>query len=82
MLKEITKVSGRHFWVTKKSSQLMKKTPPGTMPIFEGGNLVVDLNEYEYRRGVENLKFSVVGKIYLSKGSSLPTTVELRNKLA
>lgn len=32
--------------------------PPST-PRYDGANLVVDLDEEEYRRGIENLKFSV-----------------------
>lgn len=41
----------------------------------------MDLDEEEYKKGVKSLKFSVVSKIFLRKGYSLPITMELKTKL-
>lgn len=38
---------------------------PLSTPRYEGGNLAVDLDEEEYMNGVKNLKFTVVGWIFL-----------------
>lgn len=48
---------------------------------FEGGNLTVDLDEEDYRKGVEELKFSIVGRLFLLKRSIMPTIMELKNKM-
>lgn len=50
-------------------------------PICEGGNLVVELDKDDYRREIGDLKFSMVGKIFLKKGRSLLTVKELKRKL-
>lgn len=50
-------------------------------PRYKGGNLVVDLNEEKYMRGVDKLKFSVVGKLFLRRGAPTPTTMQLKSKL-
>lgn len=52
------------------------------VPRYKGGNLVIDLDEGNYRRGVEELKFSVVGQLYLLKGCEHPTMKEIKNKLS
>lgn len=38
-------------------------------PRNERGNIVVDLGEDDYNRGVEELLFSVVGRLFLRKGT-------------
>lgn len=48
---------------------------------YVGGNLIGDLDEDEYVKGIENLKFSVVGWIYVKREASLPTTMNLKSKL-
>lgn len=48
------------------------------MPRMVRDNLVVDLDEEDYRLAVEKLKHSVIGRLLLLRGSSSPTTVELR----
>lgn len=35
---------------------------------YEGGNLVIDLDGEDYKRGVEELKYNIVGKQYLLVG--------------
>lgn len=42
---------------------------------------MVDLDEEEYRKGLESLKFSVVVKIFLRRGQSLLTIMDLKTKL-
>lgn len=54
---------------------------PLSTPRYEGGNLIMDLDKKEYMKGVGNLKFSVVGQIYLKRGASFPTTMDLKSKL-
>lgn len=41
---------------------------PTSNPIIAGGNVVVEIDDAEYRRGVEDLKFSVMGKLLLQRG--------------
>lgn len=48
---------------------------------YDGGNQFVDLDEEVYKKEVEELKYSLVGRIFLSKGSTPPTTIKLKNKL-
>lgn len=36
----------------------------------------------EYKKGVDELQFSVVGRNYLQKGKEAPTTMELKMNLA
>lgn len=43
---------------------------------------MVDLDEEDCRRGVEEIKHSVVEKIFLPRGSSPPITMELKTKLS
>lgn len=42
----------------------------------------MELDVEEYKKGVEELMFSVIGRNYLQKGKAAPTTIELRAKLA
>lgn len=60
-------------------NQMMKRFK---IPRYEGGNLVIDLDKEDYKRGVEELKYNVVGRLFLTKGCEHPTTMELKNKLA
>lgn len=55
---------------------------PLSITRVEGGNLLVELDVDDYKKGVEELRFSVVGRNHLQKGSSAPTTMELRRMLA
>lgn len=54
---------------------------PLSIPYYEGGNLVVYLDEEDYRHGVDELENSVVGRIFLLKEGMPPTTMELKAKL-
>lgn len=47
----------------------------------EGGNVIVDLDVEEYRKGVEYLKFSIVGRLSLQRGEDFPTNKTIREKL-
>lgn len=48
---------------------------------YKGGNLVVDPDEQDYKKGVEDFKFSVVERIFLQRGNSPQTAIELKSKL-
>lgn len=69
----------------EKSDQEEEDTVQHLRPLFvqhyDGGNLVVDLDEEDYWIGVEELKKSVVEKLFLLNGSSPPKTMELKAKL-
>lgn len=39
---------------------------------------MVEVDEVEYRRGVEELKYSVVGRLALPRSSPLPNTMEVK----
>lgn len=54
---------------------------PLAVPRYEGGNLVIELDEDDYLKGVDELKFSVVGKLYFPKSCEHLTTMEIKNKL-
>lgn len=47
-----------------------------------GGNLIVDLDEDDYKRGIKELKYIEVGKLYLNKGIEVPTTMDLKAKMS
>lgn len=42
---------------------------------------MVEVDEKDYQRGVEELNFSVMGRLPLHRGDLIPTTIELKNKL-
>lgn len=42
---------------------------------FDGGNLFVELDIEDYKKGMEELKYSVVVKNYLQKGIFASTTM-------
>lgn len=44
-------------------------------------NMVVRADEHEYRKLVDGLKFSVVGKMFIQRGSFIPSTFDLKYKL-
>lgn len=54
---------------------------PLAVPRYEGSNLVIDLDEEDYLKGVEELKFSMVGQLYLPRICEHPTTMEIKDKL-
>lgn len=54
---------------------------PISNPKVVGGNVVVEVDAEEYKRGVENLKFSVIGRLSVHRDDSLPTTMEVKEKL-
>lgn len=41
---------------------------PLLIPRVEGGNIVVELDLEEYLQGIEELQYSVVGRLILQKG--------------
>lgn len=43
--------------------------------------MVVELDMEDYKRGVEHLKYSVLGKLSLQRGEPVPTTMEVKEKL-
>lgn len=55
---------------------------PISAPRMAGGNVVIEIDEEEYHRGVDELKYSVIGKLTLSHGEEAPTTKEIRRKLS
>lgn len=50
-------------------------------PRMEGGNIVIEIDEEDYRKGVDELWFSVVEKLTLHKGETSPMPLELKRKL-
>lgn len=63
----------------KGSSTQVMKIP--LVPRYEGGNLVVDLDEEAYLKVIEELKHSIVGRLFLQRWCFLPKTIELKKKL-
>lgn len=51
-------------------------------PRIVGGNVVIEIDKDEYHRGVEELKYIVIGKLTLSREDEAPTTREIRRKLS
>lgn len=54
---------------------------PITTPRREGGNIIIQLDFNDYRRGVQDLQFSVVGMLSLPRGEALPTNMNLKPSL-
>lgn len=48
---------------------------------LKGGNVVAYIDKDNYNKGIQDLKFNVVGKLTLQIGDEVPTTMELRKKL-
>lgn len=44
--------------------------------------MVVEVDEEDYKRGVEHPKFSVIGRMTMQRGIPIPTTMEVKNKLS
>lgn len=51
-------------------------------PLLVGGNIVIEVHDEEYNRGVKDLKFSVIGQLALQQGDPITTTMEMRRKLS
>lgn len=47
-----------------------------TQPRIEGGNIIMEVNNYDYRKVVDELWFSVIGRLILHKGEISPTTLD------
>lgn len=47
-----------------------------------GENIVVEVDDIDYCKGVEELQFSVVGRLSLQRGLNIPTAMEVKSKLA
>lgn len=43
---------------------------------------MVDVDEDDYNQGIVELQYSVVGRLFLPRNSSAPTTMSLRSKLS
>lgn len=41
----------------------------------------MEVDEEDYRRGVKQVKFSVIGRMSLQHGDLMPTTIEVKTKL-
>lgn len=54
---------------------------PLAAPMMVGGNIIVDFNDEEYYRGVEDLKNCVIGKLTLQRRDEVPTIMEIKKKL-
>lgn len=50
-------------------------------PQLEGGNLVVKINDEEYREGVEDNKFNIIRRLQIRRGDHLMSTLGLKEKL-
>lgn len=49
--------------------------------ILEGGNIIVEVDEDDYMEAVEELKFSVIRRLFIHRGETMPTTLELKERL-
>lgn len=45
--------------------EILVSLKPLANPKLVGGNVLVEVDDKEYRRGVEDLKFSIVGRLSL-----------------
>lgn len=61
--------------------RVVMQLKPISIPRIEGGNVVVEVDEDDYRKGVMELQFSVVGRLFIQKGEIAPTMLELKTKL-
>lgn len=52
-----------------------------TSPQVEGGNVTVTIDEGEYKKGLEENRHNVIGRLSLPKGEQLLTTLDLKMKL-
>lgn len=73
---------------TVNKSKLMKieegcvPLKPLAAPTIAGGNVVIEIDEDAYQRGIDGLKYSVIAKLMLPRGDKVLTTMEIRNKLS
>lgn len=69
---------------TNKKQQVVEERNCNLLaiPRFEGGNLVIDLDEDDYQKHMKKLKYSVLGMLFLMKGKENPTTMELKENLS
>lgn len=52
-------------------------------PLLEWlGGVVVEVDDEEYQRKVEELKFNIIDKLTLQRGDLIPTMMEIRRKLS
>lgn len=54
---------------------------PISNPRLEWGNIVVVVDDDGYCRGIDELKFSIIGRLSLHRSKSIPNMMELRTKL-
>lgn len=54
---------------------------PLSAPRMAEGNIIIEIDEEEYHRGVEELKYNTTGKLALSRAAKAPTTMEMKIKL-
>lgn len=71
-VKDVTQEVNDHEGILLKTFVVLK---------IEGGNIVVEVDEEEYQKEVEEFKYSIVGKISLRKKDVPPTTLDLKNKM-
>lgn len=45
-------------------------------PRLVGGNIVVGADDDDYRRGIDELKFIVIGKLSMQRGDPIPMNME------
>lgn len=46
------------------------------------GNIVVEIDEEEYYKGIVELKYNITGKLTISRGIEGPSTMEIKRKLS
>lgn len=64
----------------KKEEVCNRIMKPLAVPRYEGGNLVIDLDEEDYNRGVDELKYSVVGSYIFQK--TVSSLLQWRSKIS
>lgn len=58
----------------RRKKEYLSLLRPLSPPRLVGGNVVVEVDDEQYQKWVEDLKFSVVGKLMLRKGDPNPIT--------
>lgn len=51
------------------------------LPRTEGGNIIVQIDENEYQKGIEDNWFSVVGRLTLHKGELPPSKPKVETSI-
>lgn len=49
---------------------------PLSIPRYEGGNLIMELDDDEYRQGIDELQHNVIRKLLLHRGKLTLTTID------